>query len=648
MKESQVKTDAKRPPRHLRGFICSPRRMLFVCSHIVILYCALLVQPVVSLSQQPAPKRSSQGKSLSRSQSIAPSRNPSEERRQQSLDVGHNPLLSLNLNLDGLAEAQAAERAQELYQRIAALHREGYYPSSPDVVSFNSVLKAWQSNPSRALEFWEQEVDQLSLQNKPNVRSYNTFLLSLANAGLYESAEALLQQMQSPDSAVIPDRISYNTVLLSYLLSPEPTAPARADRLLRDMLTASDHVQPDIVSCNTVIATWAAHPTPRIAARKAEEWLRDIKALPGLKPDVYTYTTVLQAWARCGRSREEGAAVTSQRVGQLLEEMIQVGLQPNRITYTVVMQALCESGRPIAAHAVLRDMLHMAEAHPEVRPDCVTFSALLDGYAKQAARIPTVALAACQSILAQMKKLSATWPDAAPNARTYTSFLSALANSREWEAGALAESCIQEMWEESSCTPSVIHYNAALNVHAKSPRADKSVHAARLWKDMHERGIACDTITYNTLLATVAHVFGSADLKRSGLRMGLQVFQALQDDPDCQPTTLSYHYWFKTVRKLMPPSPARKDLVKQAFRLCCQQGCLNDMVLHYVVQHMVPADELLGKQGSGNNGGEGKKNMSVAGLPTEWSCNSLSMRQGTDRRHWRRAAAGNNDETKIQ
>ena len=60
------------------------------------------------------------------------------------------------MNLDALARANAAERAQELYNRIAALHQEGYYAVAPDVVSFNSVLKACQKNPDAALQFWNE------------------------------------------------------------------------------------------------------------------------------------------------------------------------------------------------------------------------------------------------------------------------------------------------------------------------------------------------------------------------------------------------------------------------------------------------------------------------------------------------------------
>ena len=548
----------------------------------------------------------------------------SEERRQQSRQT-NNPLLSLNLNLDALARSQAAERAQELYQRIAALHREGYYAVSPDVVSFNSVLKAWQSDPARALEFWEQEVDQLAKPNKPNVRSYNIFLLALAKAGLYQPAEKLLQQMQLANSAVVPDRISYNTVLLAFALSKEPTAAARADSLLREMLV-SNTTTVDTVSFNTVIAAWSAHPEPKTAARKAEEWLRQLKAQPGLRPDVYSYTTVLQAWTRCAAPKAphnkdkqnlEAATVASQRARQLLQEMQTAGLQPNRVTYTVVMQTLAAAGQPEQAHAVLEDMM-LAPDNAEMRPDCVAFSALIDGYAQQAAIMPRTAVQHVQSLLQQMKDLGV-----APNARTYTSVFSTLAHSRLWEAGPLAVQYLQEM-RDSSVPPSVIHYNAALDVWAKSPRADKAQHAAKLWRDMQQAGVVADSITYNTLLACTAHVFGSDDLKREALRMGLQVFSDLQDHG--RPNTLSYHYWFKTIRKLMPPnSAARLTVVQQAFALCCQQGCLNDMVLQYVKQHMVRTPQEFHALLAGVDNGEtwshnkDKPDITIVDLPATWS-----------------------------
>jgi hypothetical protein len=615
MEKSRPKDGAWRPS------ICRLRRL-------AVLAAVAAVRSVASLSSSPKSPPSLPD----RQQPQRRQEDPSEVRRQQSRHVGNNPLLSLNLNLDALAKAQAADRAQELYQRIAALHREGYYAVSPDVVSFNSVLKAWQLDPSKALEFWEREVDHLSEPNKPNIRSFNTFLLALANAGLYKPAEELLEQMQSPDSAVVPDRISYNTVLLAYALSPEPSAAPRADALLRKMLLVSENdpcsgdtamARPDAVSFNTVISAWAAHPIPFTAAQKSEEWLEYLKTnnCNGVLPDVYTYTTVLQAWTRyaAATQRQQKVAISVR--------------QSDKTNAHATAAALVASQR---ANELLED-------DPTVRPDTIAFSALMDGYAKRAAEAPQSALAAVSELLQQMKELSVTWPDTGPNHRTYTSVLNAVAQSRIIRAGELAQDYLQDM-RESGLAPSVIHYNAALNAWAKCPRPDKATHAWRMWQEMQQVGVAPDVITYNTFLAATANIyFGSSssldphhqyEKKKAVLDMGLAVFKALHDDPDCEPTTLSYHYWFKTVRKLMPASTARQKVVKHAFTLCCQQGCLNDMVLQYMLQRIVTTREEIQALVSGLAAADGalllsdddSYKISVADLPPAWSRRALGVR----------------------
>jgi pentatricopeptide repeat protein len=579
--------------------------------------------------------------------------NSSQEKRRQSLVVGNDPLLSLNMNLDALARAQAAERAQELYQRIAALHREGYYAVSPDVVSFNSVIKAWQSDPSRALEFWEQEVDQLSRKDKPNTRSFNTFLLSLANAGLYKSAEELLEQMKNCESVVVPDRITYNTVLLSYLLSAEGSIAAdRAEKLLKEMLSGENdlslasihYCRPDIISFNTVIATWANHPNPEVAVAKAEEWLPFVKNYPGVKPDIYTYTTVLHAWARYGRTRRKKLRTSTEpkatfddsvaRIREIFQEIDDAGLVPNRVTYTVAMQelALNANGGPETARELLREMLAKGDAHPEARPDVVTFSVLIDAYSDLASEFPEESVQSCINTLSEMKQLAKKWPDVAPNERTYTSMISVLAQSRTREAGPLAEKLLQDMWNTPELTPSVIHYNACINVYAKSSRADKAMRAERVWQDMKEKGIAEDTITYNSLLAATSGVFGSPNLKTLGLKLGIKVFQNLQENPECIPNTLSYYYWFKTIRRLMGHShPLRDAVIRQAFDLCCQQGCLNDTLLQYLMTHFESMGTLLKRsiQAEGKQGQNGS--YSTKHLPREWSKNALESRFSVER-----------------
>ena len=99
-------------------------------------------------------------------------------------------------------------------------------------------------------------------------------------------------------------------------------------------------------------------------------------------------------------------------------------------------------------------MLQQCENNPLVRPDVVTFSALLDGWANVADVWPKDALGAAHQILWQMQELE--WPKVQPNERTYISVLSILARSRLWEVGPQAEFMIQQM-KAIGIEPSIIH-----------------------------------------------------------------------------------------------------------------------------------------------------------------------------------------------
>jgi pentatricopeptide repeat protein len=566
-----------------------------------------------------------------------------EQRRRQSLDAGHNPLLSLNLNLDALARARAPARAQELYQRILALHREGYYDVAPDIVSFNSVLKAWQMNPEKALEFWEAE----AVPGRMNVRSYNTFLLALAKAEMYEQAESLLLQMQVFNGAVRPDRISWNTVLLAYATSmnvDEHHVAERAELLLLKMIGGVDKgkmlqtdgkvhgclslpplidpyyvpPKPDATTFNTVISTWASHPNANLAATKSEYWLRAMQKEYGIIPDVYTYTTVIKALSRCRDSK------VVKRVLALLNEMHtrDKHTRPNRITYTVAIEALCQNHELDEANRLLDTMLNT----PELQPDAATFTAIIDGWSTYAEACSSVsdtinslkAIVAVQNILQKMKELSTQWLDVTPNERTYTCVLKTYSASKQLCAGRLARELLSEMWN-STTPPGTIHYNAALDCFAKSPNATKAIEAAILWEEMMDAGIAPDTITYNTILNAAANSFGNSELKQRSFDVGQKAFDNLQNDEFCRPTSLSYNFYFKMVRKLLPiTSLKRRVLLKSAFDLCCNQGCLNDILLQQLL-NTTTDDEA--KCVFGVNY---KKGRLLNDLPRAWSHNAMN------------------------
>jgi pentatricopeptide repeat protein len=606
-----------------------------------------------------------------------PHHRTSKERRNDSLRSGHHPLLSLNLNLDALASTSTTfeggegggELAQELYQRISALYQEGYYAVPPDIVSFNSVLKAWRDDPERALQFWEHEMvprieddenDYYDNENKnkvtsgpesvtgaisqqqqqgqswrddrrpqrgrvrapllePNVRSYNTFLWALARAGMYRQAEMLMDSMRHDQSLVLPDRITYNTVLLSYYNArcddTAPTAsslsddrdllPERSLKVLDEMLE-STYVKPDAVTFNTILSIWATVGT-KDAAVKAQEVLQLMVSL-GVRPDVYTYTAVIQAWASVRESSDNSDGDTpsaSRRALDVLEEMKDVDIEPNAVTYTILMQALCRNNQPQAATALLQEVID--QASDEVRPDAVMFSALMDGWARwmkgnphdtpeQRKAAASEAVQAVLDLLSQMKSLSHTWPDVAPNERTYTSVLAALARSRHYSSGVRAERMLEDMVQRG-ITPSTVHWNAVLDAYAKSPRSDKVREARRVWTKMVSRAeVEPDLVTYHTLLSAAASTRSNVDddIRQDCVRTGLETFALLQRDPTVSSTSLSFHYLFKIVGRFVPSgTDHRRSAVRASFRLCCDAGCLNDALLRQLRAHVVvsPAEE---------------------------------------------------------
>ena len=88
----------------------------------------------------------------------------------------------------------------------------------------------------------------------------------------------------------------------------------------------------------------------------------------------------------------------------------------------------------------------------------------------------------------------------------------------------------------------------------------------------------------------------------------------------------------------MQPASKRLDWMKRAFESCCQEGCVNQLVLNQIFAHITAeeAEDLLGSElfsalaSSGDNG-SGKKSsvgplkISVADLPAEWSRNALPI-----------------------
>lgn len=538
---------------------------------------------------------------------------PPSTRRQESLELGHNPLLSLNLNLDALTRAQATDRAQELYSRIYALHEEGYYATAPDIVSFNTVLKGFAQDPAAAMEFWVKELNASPEREKPlrpNTRSYNTILLALARAGLHAECLEILRQMQDPTTNVWPDRITYNIVLLSYASSrnddgdDNDQAPMLAEALLQEMIDQSQEIDsqtgmaqgiaPDVVAYNTVLTCFAQQGD----AARAQAWLDRMnesskgvallvssnRQQHSVKPDVYSYTTVMQAWAQQGEVDKALALLDEMKAQPSTRSF------PNKISYTALVEALTQQGRMSDAHDLVA---RMWESSVDTQPDAVTYSVLLKGWAAVAPEQPEEAMRAVDRILSEMSQRATSNknnnnPEVAPNAVTWANALRVLAQAKHWDAPAQAQKIVRRIPPESM---TVVLYNAWLGVHAKSPRADKAIQCAIIWKEMQKHRIVPDHITYNTILMAAANAYGNAELRQKSLEVGLLAFDVFTRGDEHKPskdeeirnnnnlpTSLTFSFFIHMLRKCggsLSSSECQKLLRKGLAACGPRYKCLN-------------------------------------------------------------------------
>lgn len=609
--------------------------------------------------------------------STNPSQHDAQEKRKaESLERGHHPLMSLNLNLDSLAQGGAASRAQELLERIEALYQEGYYAISPDVVSYNSVLHAWTKNnkPEKALELLrsleqrrdkaaDNAIDCNTNNTEANVISYNTVIHAFAQNGLYQEAEELLRRMQNNDEngGVVPDTITYNSVLYAYAQSTDIDAPPKAEALLREMMTEENEAQVDTMSFNIVLHAWAQSKQER-APHRAQELLEHMEALSAagnskVKPDVYSYSIVIQAYVsqlRDQRRRHEqkrrgnqfdkaqpkisSNTFTARTAKKILKKMEAQQLQPNQVTYTSVMMALCWSGWPQDAHKLLLDLLKKYEEQKEivgrspaassmlVKPDTIAFSAVMDGWVKNAYNFPD----ATERVI-ELFEIMKYWQaqghdDMAPNGRTYTSVISALAKSRTWDACLEAKALLEEIPGEGA---TVIHYNAVLDAFAKSPRADKARHAKALLEEMTKRNddgggslINPDIISYNSVLNACAASFGSPELKKEALATAMSVFTRICQSEELEPSPYTFTVMMKALRKLIANEETIFSNVGKIFQLCCKRGMLNSSVWQQVQKCIPPHKEetaVLWRQLIGED--IYYPGIQLSELPPEWRCN---------------------------
>jgi len=265
----------------------------------------------------------------------------------------------------------------DLFTPTTATSRES---SSTTIATSASLKECLQA------ENMERALDVLNRMPSPTTFDYNLVLTAYAQKGRVTEAEALVkhmvdrckgQQSSNGNYNAHPDRNTYYQLLDALLKGGFKNSAERAEEILRAVV--ENFGSASTVAFNKVLKLWkqeAEYDNADVALERAERLLQSMMEL-GIA-DRISHTTVISILAT------KGDAV---RANEMAEQMLlfsNPNLHPNTQTWNTVIYAWVRRGKLERAEKVLKRMEQLAgEAQDSsAKPDVVSFSTLLDGWAK--------------------------------------------------------------------------------------------------------------------------------------------------------------------------------------------------------------------------------------------------------------------------
>jgi pentatricopeptide repeat protein len=546
----------------------------------------------------------------------------------------------------------------------------------PTLLCYNLVIKAWiKAGKGRAAaEQADRILEEMDVQ--PDSVTYSSIISAWATSGMKAHAvarvEELLKQVPQPNTIVM------NAVMTTWVKSRSPNSVARTEEILRLMENSTDdRMRPDLISYNTHIHALSMHSArhPHYA-KQALQLLTTLEASYeagkiAFRPNLFSYNLVIDSF--CLIQEPKTAAM-------VLKRLLRSQIEPDTFSFNKILSALSKSSIPRAyeiSEGLLRymDKAHKTGVHPQARPDVVSYGSLLLAYSRHG-NAETVWKA--EALLQEMKERYLAGDDhLKPNRVCYNSLIDCWAKSGRGTFGARkAEELLQEMqaqWEngDASMAPDIITYNAVLNAWARSNTRCCAVQAEkylnRMWELYYagEEKVKPNDHSYNTVINAISksrnegkaqkalRVLRKMDLlyragnketrpnqvtytavinscafpasndpklRKKALDTAIFTLTELQNSPYGHPNEVTYGMFIKAISNLLDQDDdeLRREIIERAFRQCCNDGQVGEMVLSYL-RKAAPSDlyeELLSDiiQSSGTT-------ITVEDLPVEWRMN---------------------------
>ena len=274
-------------------------------------------------------------------------------------------------------------------ERIMAVMRD--YGVAPDATAYNTLMNAWVKSGSKDTKFRVENLYQQMKEDpgaEADVITMNILLHFYSKSNNPEAAEALLNEMCSPESRIKPDAISFNTAISAWTACMRPDSPERAEAILSLMLKFGETIVPNVVTFNSLLNAWVkSQPT-----RALKECTRLVGAMfdlveegnSSVQPDVITYNTLINAHSVSG---DDDAPLQAEMIFREMDRRAEQGdhrLKPTVHTYGSLINAWSKSKNPQAgqrAEEILRLWMDRAQAGTvSDRPRVTNFSATVRAY----------------------------------------------------------------------------------------------------------------------------------------------------------------------------------------------------------------------------------------------------------------------------
>jgi hypothetical protein len=224
------------------------------------------------------------------------------------------------------------------------------------------------------------------------------------------------------------------------------------------------------------------------------------KEATSMMPTVELYNTVLDAWACAALFKTNQLSdycQASQRAREILvllqetyEETKQTALQPNEASFDVVLHVVCRTEGAIIARRLLAWQEYLYKSGK-------------NEYAK-------------------------------PTRNDYLLVLDAYANSRDDNAGQLAEGFIRHMWHSATVEPDTFFYNIVLKTWFTAKRGRESAeHCHRILDEMPDQ-VPKDLITY----ASVISAWATSGMRAHGVSRAEELLREIEDHSELEPNTV--------------------------------------------------------------------------------------------------------------